>query len=95
MGNQPSSPTPAPPSASPPSIPPLPPPCDLQCQKEKQLVLLKQNLDAANKQSDPEGYEKARIAYFTLLNGPGWLAQEKQRIAKQEVEPTTLNDTQR
>lgn len=89
MGNQPSAPTPAPIQAtgSPAPPPPLPPQCDMQCQKEKQLALLKSAMDSTNPDSDPAGYEKARIAYFTLLNGPGWLAQEKSRIAKEEVEP--------
>ncbi len=83
MGNQPSLPMPqAPISAN--VVPPPPPPCDLECQKQKQLVLLKQSMDAAQ---GTDGYEKARIAYYTLLNGPGWLAQEKHRIASEEVEP--------
>lgn len=72
-------------------IPPLPPPCDLECQKQKKLVTLKQDFDAKDPEKDPEGYEKARIAYYTLLNGPGWLAQEKHRIAKEEVEPVTAS----
>ena len=90
MGNQPSSPQPSPaPQATPMTIPPLPPPCDMECQKQKNLALLKTALDTAdeNKEQDPAGYEKARIAYYTLLNGQGWLQSEKQRIAKQEVEP--------
>lgn len=88
MGNQPSGPTQPPVSQSPAQLlPPLPPPCDMECQKQKKLVLLKQAYDSANQETDPVGYEKARIAYFTLLNGPGWLAQEKHRIASQEVEP--------
>lgn len=92
MGNQPSAPTPPAtpvqnPVPSPPPPPPLPPPCDLECQKQNQLTLLKQNMDAIDPTQDPEGYEQARISYFTLLNGPGWLAQEKNNIASQEVEP--------
>lgn len=91
MGNQPSSPQPSPaaPEATPMTIPPLPPPCDMECQKQKNLALLKTALDTAdeNKEQDPAAYEKARIAYYTLLNGQGWLQSEKQRIAKQEVEP--------
>lgn len=86
MGNTPSSPNSAPPP-TPSLVPPLEPPCDFQCQKQKQLVTLKQNLDSIDASQDPVGYEKARIAYFTLLNGPGWLAQEKSRIAKEDVEP--------
>lgn len=87
MGNAPSqpSPLPSPPVQSPP--PPLPPPCDPECQKQKDLTVLKQKLDSIDPEADPSGYEQARIAYFTLLNGPGWLAQEKQRIAKEDVQP--------
>jgi len=90
MGNQQSSPPPSPPPPPPPPpIPPPPPPCDLDCQKQKDLALLKSVLDTAtdNQDQDPEGYEKARIAYYTLLNGQGWLNTEKQRIATQEVQP--------
>jgi hypothetical protein len=91
MGNQPSSPQqPSPvPQATPMTIPPLPPPCDMECQKQKNLALLKSALDTAdeNKEQDPAAYEKARIAYYTLLKGQGWLQSEKQRIAKQDVEP--------
>jgi hypothetical protein len=65
--------------------------CDLKCQKEKDLALLKTNLDNADKQTDPDGYEKARIAYYTLLNGQGWLQTEKQKIAKEDVEPLLTN----
>jgi len=93
MGNQPSAPAPPPPPPPPPPAPPppppLPPPCDLECQKQKDLALLKTALDTAaeNQDGDPAGYERARIAYYTLLNGQGWLDTEKQRIAKEEVEP--------
>jgi hypothetical protein len=90
MGNQQSSPPPPPsPPPSPPPPPPPPPPCDLDCQKQKDLALLKTALDTAtdNQDEDPEGYEQARIAYYTLLNGQGWLNTEKQRIATQEVQP--------
>jgi len=89
MGNQPSA--PAPPSSPP---PPLPPPmCDLNCQKQKDLALLKSALDTAteNQDQDPAGYEKARIAYYTLLNGQGWLNTEKQRIATEDVQPVLNN----
>lgn len=90
MGNKPSSPEKG--DTKPkdrPQAPPLPPTCDLKCQKEKDLALLKKALDKAaeTKDTDPDSYEKARIAYFTLLNGQGWLTQEKQKIASQEVQP--------
>ena len=75
--------------SSPPSGPPLPPVCDMACQRQKQLDGLKTALDSAttNKDTDPEAYEKARVAYYTLLEGNTWLATEKDRIAKQEIEP--------
>lgn len=85
MGNQPSAPAPPTPTPPPLAPPPLPPPCDLNCQKQKQLVLLKSALDQT--EEGTEEYEKARIAYYTLLNGQGWLNTEKQRIATQVVEP--------
>jgi hypothetical protein len=65
--------------------------CDLKCQKEKDLALLKSNLDKVDKKKNPTEYENARIAYYTLLNGQGWLQAEKQRIAKQDVEPVLSN----
>jgi hypothetical protein len=94
MGNQPSVPS-TPPSTIPVSIPPLSPPCDMECQKQKNLALLKTALDSAeeNKEENPVAYEKARIAYYTLLNGQGWLQSEKQRIAKDEVEPLLTSYT--
>jgi len=42
---------------------------------------------AANRDDDPDTYEGARIRYFTLKNGPGWLAQEKTRIADTKLQP--------
>lgn len=92
MGNQPSS--PSAPQAPPPeqSVAPM---CDLECQKQKDLVNLKQALDRAtvNKDTDPEGYEKARIAYYTLLKGPGWLRSEKDKIAKDEISQKIIDYT--
>jgi hypothetical protein len=88
MGNQPSAPQPAPKSPSN-APPPLPPVCDAECQRQKKLSGLKAAFDekTATRDADPEGYEQARIAYFTELNGQGWLAQETQRIASEEVTP--------
>jgi hypothetical protein len=62
-------------------------PCDLDCQKERDLKNLRVALDeaTANKDKDPVAYEKARVAYYTLLNGPGWLVKEKDTIAKEEI----------
>ena len=93
MGNQPSSPsTPAHPSNPP---PPLPVSCDMDCQRRNNLESLKTAMDLAEKTKDtnPEGYEQARIKYNTLLNGQGWLAKEKDRIAKSEIEPKVVEYT--
>jgi hypothetical protein len=93
MGNQQSSPPPPPPSnpPAPPAPPPPPPPpvCDAACQRQKQLDGLKLTLDQKEEtqSTDPEGYEQARIAYYTALNGQGWLTEEQNRIAKDEIEP--------
>ena len=87
MGNQPSSSaTPLPPSNPP---PPLPPSCDLDCQRQKQLSDLKYALDLAEKtkSTNPEGYQQARVKYYTLLEGQGWLAKEKESIARSELDP--------
>jgi len=35
----------------------------------------------------PEGYQRARSAYYSLTRGPEWFEDEKKRIAKVEVEP--------
>jgi len=61
----------------------------MDCQRQKQLALLKSALDQATltRDSNPEGYEQARIAYYTTLNGQSWLVQEKTDIAKSEIEP--------
>lgn len=91
MGNQQSSPPPPPPVAppAPPPPPPPPPVCDSACQRQKQLDGLKLTLDQKEETqaTDPEGYEQARIAYYTALNGQGWLTEEQNRIAKDEIEP--------
>lgn len=90
MGNQPSAPQPAAPQpAAPNTPPPLPPVCDAECQRQKKLSGLKAAFDekTITKSTDPEGYEQSRIAYMTELNGQGWLAGEKQRIATEEISP--------
>ena len=83
MGNQPSS--PPPPNSPPP--PPVVELCDFECQRQKNLVLLKLALDNTNKESEPEKYEQARIAYYTELNGSAWLEKDKERRAREELKP--------
>jgi len=84
MGNQPSSPQPPPNSPPPPPVVEL---CDLECQRQKTLALLKLALDNTNKESEPEKYEQARIAYYTELNGSAWLEKDKERRAREELKP--------
>ena len=44
--------------------------------------------DAENiRDQSPSAYQTARTAYYTLIKGASWLAEEKERIAKSEVEP--------
>jgi hypothetical protein len=40
-----------------------------------------------NKEKDPEGYERARTAYYTVKEGQGWLSKDKEDKANQEVQP--------
>jgi hypothetical protein len=35
----------------------------------------------------PQAYQDARIRYYTLVNGEGWIDQEKERIAQAEAIP--------
>lgn len=94
MGNQPSA-QQKPTELSKAQLVPPPPVCDADCQRQKKLAGLKTTLDqkTLTKATDPEGYEQARIAYFTELNGQGWLAEEKQRIAKDEISPKVTQYT--
>jgi len=87
MGNSPSAPSAAPSAPPPPPPPPLPPVCDLNCQRQKDLAVVKTALDNSNKTTDPAGYNKARVAYYTLLEGPGWLDKERKTLAENEVLP--------
>ena len=40
-----------------------------------------------NKEKDPEAYEKARTAYYTVKDGQGWLSKDKEDKATKEVQP--------
>jgi hypothetical protein len=100
MGNKQSQPPPPPPvvkaappppaaAPPPPPLPPPPPVCDAECQRQKMLVGLKTTFDAKTltRDQDPSGYEQARIAYYTALNGQGWLQAERERVARDEINP--------
>jgi hypothetical protein len=44
--------------------------------------------DAENaRDQSPEAYQEARVRYYTLVKGDTWKNEEKERIAKAEVEP--------
>jgi hypothetical protein len=45
-----------------------------------------QEAENARDQS-PEAYQEARVRYYTLVKGDTWKDEEKERIAKAEVEP--------
>jgi hypothetical protein len=57
------------------------PGCGPDCLKERKLKALKDAMDAA------PGNVEAKIAYYTELNGPDWLADHKESMAKHDVEP--------
>jgi hypothetical protein len=62
--------------------------CDVECQKQKKLkTLLSAYNDASQTAgSDPKGYERAKIAYFSLRDGPTWLHNYNEQKAQQEAE---------
>jgi len=57
--------------------------CGPDCARQKHLDELKAVMDRAT----PETAAKARTDYYTALNGQGWLAKEKEKIAKSDIEP--------
>jgi hypothetical protein len=63
------------------------PACDIQCQKNKKLATLLTDLQKAtvNKTKDPQAYENARMKYYTLKEGQGWLHTEKEKIAQKAL----------
>jgi hypothetical protein len=73
------------------------PACDIQCQRDKRLKVLMTNFKeaTAKKGIDPEGYEKARLQYFSLKEGPVWLQHEKQKIAQTKLQPVLEEYTKR
>lgn len=49
-----------------------------------------QDAEAVRDQA-PDAYQSARIAYYTMVKGDGWIEQEKARIANVEAQPV-VND---
>jgi intergrase/recombinase len=64
--------------------------CDTACQRQKQLDGLLTTMNNTEK-TNPVEYEKARVSYYTLKDGQEWLVKEKDRLAKEEVEPILKN----
>lgn len=57
-------------------------------EEERKARAFKAFQDAArNKDKDPETFEAARMRYYFLSKGPGWLEQEKNRIASEKIDP--------
>lgn len=63
--------------------------CDVQCQRDKQLKQLSSAMVTAiqNKEKNPEAYERARTAYYTVKEGQGWLSKDNEEKANQQVQP--------
>ena len=59
------------------------PSCGADCAKQKKLDALKKAMDTAR----PENAQKAKTDYYTELYGQEWLQGERERIAKEKVEP--------
>ena len=57
--------------------------------RQKKITDAFNDLQAAENARDqsPEAYQTARTAYYTLIKGPEWINEEKQRIANAEVNP--------
>ena len=55
----------------------------IQDAKKKELEKARQEM----KNATPEAYPQARIHYFTLKEGQGWLRTEKERLASAQVDP--------
>jgi hypothetical protein len=62
--------------------------CDVECQREKKLKTLQGAYMTASSKAgiDPEGYERAKIAYFSLRDGPIWLKNYEDQKAEQAAE---------
>jgi hypothetical protein len=57
------------------------PPCGPDCLKEKELKALKAAMDASP--NNPQ----AKTDYYTKLYGQEWLREQKEKVAKAEVDP--------
>ena len=62
----------------------------LQNERDKEI----KNAYTLMKTAKPDAYEQARIHYYTLKEGQGWLRSEKERLITTEIDPflNQLND---
>jgi len=62
----------------------------LQNERDKEI----KNAYTLMKNAKPDAYEQARIHYYTLKEGQGWLRTEKERLITTEIDPflNQLND---
>lgn len=58
-------------------------------EKEKKVAAAFKDLQTAENARDkaPVAYQQARTTYYTLLRGDKWKAEEKERLARAEVDP--------
>ena len=58
-------------------------------EKEKKIASAFKDLQTAENARDkaPVAYQQARTTYYTLLRGDKWKAEEKERLARAEVDP--------
>lgn len=66
---------------------------DANIDKEIKIKTAYDSLQAAENARDtaPEAYQQARIAYYTLIKGDTWINDEKTRIGKVEAQPVIQN----
>jgi hypothetical protein len=62
-------------------------PYSITSRRREDLKTLKLKMDSIDRMVDPIGYQKAYIAYNTLLHGPRWLENQKARISRVEIAP--------
>jgi hypothetical protein len=63
------------------------PPCGPDCLKEKELKALKAAMDASPNNA------QAKTDYYTKLYGQDWLREQKEKTAKEEVDPVLTSYT--
>jgi hypothetical protein len=63
--------------------------CDFDCQRKNELDRLSSAMVNAlsSKNSDPEKYERAKVAYMTYKNGEEWAATDREKKANESVQP--------